>query len=190
MLSLSKDITDASIKSIKANAEHHQIDVDDFNITTESEFKSAINKGLKYDYVYIAGHANDKCIGEDKDGLVIHWNEIAEFICSSDCLNENAIIMLYCCRGGLNQVAYQLFATCPKIQFVCGVRQSITNIDLAIGFNVFIYNIEIRKTDPIIAAEKATLATENRFSCFDRLEVESEPMYFYNYCKDCDTTNI
>jgi hypothetical protein len=59
------------------------------------------------------------------------------------------------------------------------------NIDLIIGFNVFVYNIECRNIDPILAANKATLATENRFICFDRLEVEAEPMYYYNYCPDC-----
>ena len=62
------------------------------------------------------------------------------------------------------------------------------NIDLIIGFNVFVYNIECRNIDPILAANKATLATENRFVCFDRLEVEAEPMYYYNYCPDCIDT--
>lgn len=42
-----------------------------------------------------------------------------------------------------------------------------------------IYNIEIRKVDPIIACEKIKLATDQRFSCYDR-EEESFNLLNYN----------
>ena len=47
------------------------------------------------------------------------------------------------------------------------------------------YNIESRNIDPVISAEKATLATEIRFECFNRIDVETNPHYYYNYCKTC-----
>lgn len=185
ILTFSDDITQEGMIDIKCHASHYGMTADEYNIKTEEELNDVLNKGNKYDYIYLAGHGNDKCVG-DANGLVISWLQMGNLLCISGALNQNAILMLYCCRGGLNQVAYQLFASCPNIQYICGARQSMKNIDLIIGFNVFVYNIENRNIDPILAAEKATLATENRFICFDRLEVETEPMYYYNYCIECN----
>lgn len=76
-------------------------------------------------------------------------------------------------------VAYNMFLTCQNICYVLGPRQSLTSADMHICFGVFLYNIEIRKVDPIIACEKIKLATDQRFSCYDR-EEESFNLLNYN----------
>jgi len=187
ILRFSEDISQAGIMDIQCHAIHYGMTADEFNIKTESDLDKALTNGNKYDYLYIAGHGNDSCVGDER-GIIVRWVNFGKKLCVSGCLNDDAILMLYCCRGGLNQVSYKLFASCPNIQYICGARQKMKNIDLIIGFNVFVYNIECRNIDPILAANKATLATENRFVCFDRLEVEAEPMYYYNYCPDCIDT--
>ena len=42
-----------------------------------------------------------------------------------------------------------------------------------------LYNMEIRRVDPVVACEKIKLATDQRFSCYDR-EEESISLQNYN----------
>jgi len=184
ILRFSDDVSQEGMVDIKCHAAHYAMEHDEFEIHSMDELRTAFANGNKYDYLYIAGHGSDTCFGDHKRGIYT-WADFGSALCQSECLKDDAILMLYCCRGGLNKVAYTLFAACPNIQYICGAKQGMRNIDLLIGFNVFVYNIECRNIDPILAAEKATLATENRFKCFDRLEVETEPMYYYHYCPDC-----
>ncbi len=182
----SKDISDLSVIDINCHAMCHSISVKTIEIKSQDELENELRKlKEKFDYIYLAAHGNDKQFGDTDNSFILKWEYLGQILCSADCINEDCIFLLYCCRGGLNQVAYRLFSSCQQIQYICGARQKMTNIDLTIGFNVFLYNIECRHIDPILAAEKATIATENRFKCFDRLEVESEPIYYYNFCPDC-----
>lgn len=96
-------------------------------------------------------------------------------------MNEESILMLSCCRGGLMDVAYNMFLTCQNICYVLDPRQSLTSADMHICFGVFLYNMEIRKVDPIIACEKIKLATDQRFSCYDREEESINLMNYNNY---------
>lgn len=51
-------------------------------------------------------------------------------------------------------------------------------IHTIICFWVFLYNMEIRKTAPVVACEKIKCATDQRFSCYDR---EEEAIGLANY---------
>jgi hypothetical protein len=85
--------------------------------------------------------------------------------------------MLSCCRCGLNEVAYEFFCYCPSIESVVGPRQSLDSIDMWIGFQFLLYNIEISGLNPIVACERVLSATDMRFTCFDRMETMSDPAY-------------
>lgn len=85
--------------------------------------------------------------------------------------------MLSCCRGGLNEVAYNLFYCCENISYIVGPRQSLYPHDMLISFNILLYNLQHRNIDPIVACEKIKLATDIRFICFDRLETVSDIGY-------------
>lgn len=184
-----KDIYQEAIDDICLHTKHYNIDSESFDVSSAEELQNVLEKNGDFDYIYFAGHGKSTCFGTENGEFNISWEDIGEIICNSSCLRENAIIMMYCCKGGLNTIAYQLMAACNNIEYVCGAKQNVKNIDLIIGFNVFLYNIQVRNIDPVIAAEKSTRATEIRFECFDRTEVESNPLYYYKYCVDCDTEN-
>lgn len=70
------------------------------------------------------------------------------------------------------QVAYTLFWNCTHISYVLGPRQSLSSVDMHICFGIFLYNVEIKNNDPVVACEKIKCATDQRFSCYDRQEEE------------------
>ena len=70
------------------------------------------------------------------------------------------------------QVAYTLFYNCGHISYVLGPRQSLPSTDMHICFGIFLYNLEVRKIDPVVACERIKYATDQRFSCYDRQEEE------------------
>ena len=78
-------------------------------------------------------------------------------------------------------VAYDMFLTCEYICYVLGPRQSLTSADMHICFGIFLYNTEIRGLDPVAACEKIKMATDQRFSCYDREEESINLMYYSDY---------
>jgi len=109
--------------------------------------------------------------------------DFGSILCNAECMEENCVVMLSCCRGGLNQVAYDLFYHCSKITYIVGPRQSLCSHDMLISFNILLFNLEYRFVDPIVACEKIKLATDIRFICFDRLETESQIDYIMHIKK-------
>lgn len=185
LIRVTSDIHDLSVENLFSMAVHFGIDVERKDIKTKDDLDNALNSGQKYDYIYFAGHGDKTCLTDNCD-LTLSWDDIGVSICSSECLNENSIIMLCCCKGGLSDVSFSLIAACDNVQYVCGAKQNVTIVDLMIGFNTFLYNVEKRNIDPVLAAEKSTLATEIRFQCHSRDDVEFNPMYYNNFCKTCD----
>jgi hypothetical protein len=183
VIRVTPDVHDISISEIYCHAHHYNIQPSHIDVSSLDELKVALI-GKKLDYLYFAGHGDETCF-TDNNIFSTTWNVIGKTICEANCLNPNSIIMLYCCKGGINTVAYQLIAECNQISYICGAKQNMKNIDLIIGFNVFLYSIENRNISPVISAQKATLATDIEFECFDRVDVESNPRYYYNFCKDC-----
>ena len=133
----------------------------------------------QFDYIYLSAHGNSEGFGSEDGRVDMSWKKLSILLCTYKCMNEDSILMLSCCRGGLMDVAYNMFLTCQNICYVLGPRQSLTSADMHICFGVFLYNMEIRKVDPIIACEKIKLATDQRLSCYDR-EEESFNLLNYN----------
>lgn len=163
--------------NIRSQAELYDIQVYDECPKTESELIEILNRGIKYDYIYLSAHGNEDGFANENGTIDLSWTEFGTELCSAMCMNEDCIILLSCCRGGLNQVAYDLFYCCLKVAYVVGPRQSLYPHDLLIGFNILLYNLEHRGVDPIVACEKIKSATDIRFVCFDRLETETETAY-------------
>lgn len=133
-----------------------------------------------FDYIYLSAHGNGEGFVSEDDKVNMSWQKLAMLLCQSKCMNEDSILMLSCCRGGLMEVAYDIFLTCQQICYVLGPRQSLTSADMHICFGIFLYNMEIRGVDPVVACEKIKLATDQRFSCYDRQE-ESISLENYSY---------
>ena len=132
-----------------------------------------------FDYVYLSAHGDSEGFASEDGEVEMSWKKLAMLLCQSKCMNEDSILMLSCCRGGLMEVAYDIFLTCQQICYVLGPRQSLTSADMHICFGIFLYNMEIRGVDPVVACEKIKLATDQRFSCYDR-EEESISLQNYN----------
>ena len=132
-----------------------------------------------FDYVYLSAHGDSEGFASEDGEVEMSWQKLAMLLCQSKCMNEDGILMLSCCRGGLMEVAYDIFLTCQQICYVLGPRQSLTSADMHICFGIFLYNMEIRSVDPVVACEKIKLATDQRFSCYDR-EEESISLQNYN----------
>lgn len=54
--------------------------------------------------------------------------------------------------------------------------------DMHICFGIFLYNMEMRRVNPVVACEKIKLAIDQRFSCYDR-EEESISLRNYDYMR-------
>ena len=135
-----------------------------------------------FDYIYLSAHGNVEGFTSEDGKVNMSWQKLAMLLCKSKCMNEDSILMLSCCRGGLMEVAYDIFLTCQQICYVLGPRQSLTSADMHICFGIFLYNLEIRGVDPVVACEKIKLATDQRFSCYDR-EEESISLRNYDYMR-------
>lgn len=133
-----------------------------------------------FDYIYLSAHGNAEGFASEEEKVNMSWKRLAMLLCNSKCMNEDSILMLSCCRGGLMEVAYDIFLACQQICYVLGPRQSLTSADMHICFGIFLYNMEIRGVDPVVACEKIKLATDQRFSCYDRQE-EGISLENYNY---------
>ena len=107
-----------------------------------------------FDYIYLSAHGNSEGFSSEDEKVNMSWQKLAMLLCKSKCMNEDSILMLSCCRGGLMEVAYDIFLTCQQICYVLGPRQSLTSADMHICFGIFLYNMEIRGVDPVVACEK------------------------------------
>ena len=135
-----------------------------------------------FDYIYLSAHGNAVGFASEDGKVNMNWQKFAMLLCKSKCMNEDSILMLSCCRGGLMEVAYDIFLTCQQICYVLGPRQSLTSADMHICFGIFLYSMEMRRVDPVVACEKIKLATDQRFSCYDRQE-ESINIRNYDYMR-------
>lgn len=140
-------------------------------IRSLEDVKNLKDLGVRFDYIHLCAHANPECFGDNKT-YEVKWIDFGSTICFREILNEGAVFLLACCRSGLNKVAYDLFFSCSMIEYVCGPRWTLTALDLSVAFNVFLYNMEIRKLQPNQAAEKMSHAVGYDFYCYDRIEVE------------------
>lgn len=181
ILKASEDIKDVEIDNIASQAKMYNIQCYIFKIDSYQKLYETLFTPQKYDYIYLATHGCETSWGNISGTVNITWLNFAAMICGSHVAKEGAIVFHSCCRGGLNQVAWQMFACCPKIEFVCGPRHNLYSVDLITSFNLFLYFIEIKNIDPVRSAEKVLNATDVRLVCYDRLETCVDLSYT-NHC--------
>lgn len=171
----SNDICTAEVDQLKSIASMFGMTHCECELKTVEGFKQSLCASAdKYDYLYVAAHADLMGFGTQDRSVNISWSEFAEALCMTNCLNPECILLLGCCRGGLKPVAFALFNSCDQIDYICGPRWTATSADLTAGFHVFVYNMEVRKEQPSTAADRASKATNYEFFCYGRVEVEDE----------------
>lgn len=165
------------IQNIKSLTKLYGMNTNVVTIENYNSLQDALISNGKFDYIYLSSHGNNEGFCNEGETLYVKWLDFGELICSSDCLKSNSILLLSCCRGGLNEVAYDMFWNCLKIEYIVGPRQSLTSADMLIGFHLLLYNLEHRGIDPIVSCDKVLKGTDIRFKCFDRMETQSDPAF-------------
>lgn len=174
IVNAASDICAAEIDHLKAIAGLYGMNYCVAELTDIAQFQDKVCKGRKFDYLYVAAHADVNGFGDPKSGNYFSWIAFALSLCESQCLNPGCVLLLSCCRGGLRKVALAMFYSCGQIDYICGPRWTVTSHDLTAGFHVFIYNLEIRREQPSVAVDRVTRATGYDFFCYDRVEIEDE----------------
>ncbi|WP_299121290.1 hypothetical protein [uncultured Tenacibaculum sp.] len=157
--------------------ELYDYDVNVCNIENNEELVKVLEEDKKYDIIYLSAHGDNQGFTNEAEDYECSWKNFGELLYNANCLADENILLLSCCRGGLNKVAYDMFFICPEIEYICGPRLSLDSSEMLIGFNVFLFNSVYLNLDPIVATEKVLKATDMRFKCFDRLETISETGY-------------
>jgi len=165
------------IASIKAQSKLYEFDIKVKKPRTARAMRYALRTKEKYDFIYISAHGDASGFNNQDKSFKMSWLDFAYEICVTECLEDNGILLLSCCRGGLNEIAYDMFWGCPLISYICGPRQELESLESIIGFNILLFNITYRNLDPIVACERIKLGSQIRFKCFDRLETIGEPAY-------------
>ena len=182
---ITPDVLTNSAQGLFSFVEHFNINIVAEDIQTKEELEELLKRS-KYDYIYLAGHGDEVCF-TDNNNFNLSWSDIGNLICRTDCLNPESIIMLYCCKGGMGSVVYTLMGMCKNIKYVCGAKQSVSSLDLTTAFTMFLYHFEHRKINPVISAQKASFATDIRLECYDRGDVEMNPIFHkIYYCAECN----
>jgi len=163
-------------ENLKAHAKHYHMGVDDHCVKDNAHLaeimSNILQKQLMYDYIYLSSHGNKEIDGfKSENGKVYStWDEFGNELCISECLNENCIVMLSCCRAGLNHVAFELFLACDYIDYVIGPREKLSSVEMINAFNIVMFNLEHRDIDPVRACKKVEEGIDIRKMCFDREE--------------------
>lgn len=185
LLKASKDVCGNEINLIKNHCELLGMVVFESSIGSYNELQQSFaeyeTKNLQFDYIYLCTHGNTNCFLADMSGHeeYIKWADFSSELCIRGMLSDSGIVLLACCKGGFSKVAYDIFACCNTVNYICGIKWSIAPWDITTGFVVFIHNMETKKAEPRYAALKASQATDYTFHCYDRDEIETNPAYYH-----------
>ncbi len=182
ILKASKDICGDELGLLEYHCRLLNITVYNEEVKKSSEITDVVNRysndNTKFDFIYLCTHGDIYGFDlEFEEKTKVDWSRFSQLICETGILKDETILLLGCCKGGLFQVATDILAVCNKINFVCGVKWNVKAWDLTTGFLVFLHNLINKNAEPSYAAQKASLATDYTFSCYDRDEVEMMPQF-------------
>jgi len=183
ILKASKDVCGEEINLVKNQCKLLGMEVYDEEIKSYRSLQLIFTKHqknhIKFDYIYLCTHGDGNSfeISYGKVKTSLDWGSFSVELCKRQIFDQDSILFLSCCRGGLFKVTCEIMAACEAIGYVCGVKWKVYPWDLTTGFIVFLYNMETKNAEPNYAAKKASLATDFRFECYDRPEVISNAQF-------------
>jgi hypothetical protein len=142
--------------------------------TDEYDLEVKLQSDDPCDFIYVSSHGDEYSMCNESRTLDLSWIEFGTILCESGNLKSETIIILSCCRGGLKQVAYKIFHSCPGVRYVVGPITSQSSEQLHICYANLIYSVVCRDMDPVVACRKIEALTDIRLFFSDRLEVETE----------------
>lgn len=158
--------------SIRANLKGMDVDVEIVEWISANDFVQQVN-GKKFGIIYLGAHADGWGFGEQ--GLQSQgWEVLGTAICESDCMLPEGTLFLGCCRGGMKTVALKILQQCDKIDYIFGPNWNTKGGDLVTAFTTYTRNRLTNGEEPSIAASRASEAAGQKFTCYDRQELEAE----------------
>jgi hypothetical protein len=156
------------------------------------EFEAFAKTEEKFDFLYIAAHGAHHCFGEN-EGPIARWADFATILCRTNLLNQNAVVFMGCCHGGLKKVSLILFSLCDQISSVCGPRWTVNLAEVPVAIYVFLHNLLSNEIEPQYAAERTAAALGIYFPYYNRYELETEIIFLRHYAVDIEadyTSNL
>jgi hypothetical protein len=150
----------------------------------DADFEAFAGVNGKFDFLYIAAHGAHHCFGENA-GPIARWADFAVILCRTSLLNENAVVFMGCCHGGLKKVSLILFSLCDQISSVCGPRWTVSLAEVPVAIHVFLHNLLTNQIEPQYAAERTAAALGIYFPYYNRYELETEILYLLQNAVGC-----
>jgi hypothetical protein len=172
LIKASNDVCATEISHIEKICEMFSIAHEVVELTSLENFASDVRALGRFDFLYLGAHANQHSFGESDGSTSFGWGHFAGWLCATDCLKSESVLLLGCCRGGLKMVAMAMFIACGKIDYIVGPRWTVTPQDITTAFHVFLYNLAIRREQPSTAATRSSQATGYDLYYYDRVEIE------------------
>ncbi len=147
---------------------HEYTDIDAFEAYAET--------ADKFDFIYVAAHGAHHCFGENA-GPIARWADFAAVLCKTQLLNDNSVVFMGCCHGGLKKVSLILFSLCDQVSSVCGPRWSVSLGEVPVAIHVFLHNLLTKQLEPEYSAERTAAALGIYFPYYNRYELESEILF-------------
>jgi len=142
---------------------------------------NALQHNNEIDYLLLGGHGESNGFGNNNE-FEVTWEELTDFICTSNCLSDHAQVVLYCCKGGQQKIACSIIKRCPNIQNLIGVKEEYESLDLLSGMFVFLYNKERMKMTSKNSLRKASSATSIDFELYAEDYVNTEGQLVCQRC--------
>lgn len=137
------------------------------------DFKQQIS-GKKYNFIYLGAHADSHGFGEDSRTARHPWESLALAICETDCIQPGGTLFMGCCRGGMKTVAIKIMRQCERIDQICGPFWTLKDNDIMKAFHIFVETLVRGKKDPVMAADRASQASNCKFRIYERMDIEAD----------------
>ena len=137
------------------------------------DFKSLV-AAKKYDFIYLGAHADSYGFEEQSGAELTPWEDLAQSIWVTDCLQSGGTLFMGCCRGGMKTVALKIMRQCNKIDQICGPFWKLKGNDITKAFHIFVESLVRGGDDPVTAADRASQASKCKFLCYERLDLAGE----------------
>ena len=103
----------------------------------------------------------------------MRWADFAQDLCGNQGLNDECVVYLGCCKGGLKTVAQVLMTICDGIHHVVGAGCDIDEQEANLAFHNFSF-AHGRGTLSTRIEQSISLAINQKFSIFNREEMHAE----------------
>lgn len=159
--------------TVRAVAQRYGIEVYDAAINEREDLRTVLVQSRGISYLYLSANAKFDGFASKTKNIRMSWLQFGSWLSSNRCLAGEATVLFPSTNGALYQAAFDLFYSCPQISYVIGPPSDTVIQELAVLFEMLLFGIEYRNTDPFISAQRATNSTDVQLMCFERMRTQT-----------------